>query len=117
MLSGLVELLGSCPSEDLGSLFTALVAAATLVRGDRGLGALAKDLGMGVSGRGSLVVVGTGSCRWGTQWGVLSFSNLNLVVLRSRVGSYNTRMSMANIFLAAISQFFVPRGAHCPQHH
>jgi len=46
LLSGLVEVLSNCPTDDLDTLFRGLAATATLLVGDKALAALAKELGV-----------------------------------------------------------------------
>lgn len=62
MLSALMEILAGCPTEDVDSLFRALVATGTLAHLDKTMAGLAKDLGVQVGGRagqGSLYWLGT----------------------------------------------------------
>jgi hypothetical protein len=49
VLSALHELLGTCPTDDIDTLFRALVATATLVAGDTATREVAQALGVGVS--------------------------------------------------------------------
>jgi len=48
LLSGLMEVMSNCPTDDLDTLFRGLVATATLLMGDRALAELAKELGVQV---------------------------------------------------------------------